>query len=140
MSKVFSSTNFVDLPYTYFGLLLFKFLIILWKIPFILPVSPVWSWIASLLTSLRHFMVNFLFFLSSLLSFPTNASLSRSKQSRNNLEIIFLLIYPVFFAVPFSSFHLLISKLSCADVIFHLMFFLSNVIFSQWLQLSFTGC
>ena len=100
----FSSTNFVGLPYTYFGLLLSIFFIICWERPFILPISPVWVWISSPLTSRRNVMVNFPFLPSSLLSLPTNTGLSNSKQSKNDLEIIFLLIYPVFFANSFSSF------------------------------------
>lgn len=60
--------------------------------------------ISSPLTSRRNVMVNFPFFPSSLLSLPTNTGLSNSKQSKNDLEIIFLLIYPVFFANSFSSF------------------------------------
>lgn len=104
--------------------------------------SQTWVWIPSSFTSLRNFIGHFPLSPTLLFSLPTNAGLSNSKRSRNSLEILFLLIYPVFLAnSPFSLtnfWNVPVPKARCyfqSNVIF-----LSKLIFFQWLQFSLISC
>lgn len=105
----YSSENFVSLPSTYFGSLLFIFWIIGWKESFILPISS-----PSLDPVSFHFLENFIGplppFPIFLFFFSTNAGLANSKHSE--VIVTFSLCLYTQFSLWTFLFHLLISELS----------------------------